>query len=293
MNPILESLPNLLGYSVPTVLVIGGLVLFFLPFFRELQPAQMRSARRYGAIVGVIGIVLALLIKPPISQPQLVPVYILPTPANVSSPGGNTAPATVSVPSINTAVIQATVTETARVEQPVATELPPSPTTPILRPDTDIPPSPTVPVLPQATDNPKSVTSVIPVWAIDENGVRVNITASGIYKVSYLGDAYSPWPNEQYEGYRGWTTIVRIYVNRPVEWGRTDYGLIGPINQNDYLGPGGYYLDKNQAIATSTGDSRTFRLSAGDFVTLVTLDEKGRYGDNQGKVDIGITYLGQ
>lgn len=279
MNPILESLPNLIGYSVPTVLVIGGLVLFFLPFFREMQPAQMRSARRYGATIGVIGIVLALIIKPAEPQPQLVPVYILPTPANVSPLGGSTVPTAISVsPSTNTPVVQATATEATGVAQPIVTE---------------IPPSPTIPVLPPATNTPEPVTNIIPVWAIEENGVQVNISTSGIYKVAYLGDAYSPWPNEQYEGYRGWTTIVRIYVNRPVEWGRTEYGLIGPINQNDYLGPGGYYLDKNQAIAVSTGDSRTFRLNAGDYLLLVTLDEKGRYSDNQGKVDIGITYLGQ
>jgi len=77
-----------------------------------------------------------------------------------------------------------------------------------------------------------------------------------------------------------------------VEWGMTPYGLIGPINEDDYLGPGNYYLDKNQAIATVKGDTRSFRLNAGDYLTLVTLDEKGRYGDNQGKIDVGITYLG-
>lgn len=154
-------------------------------------------------------------------------------------------------------------------------------------------PIPAAPILPPATNTPEPVTRVIPVWAIEENGARVNVGTSGVYKVAYLGDAYSPWPNEQYEGYRGWTTIVRIYVNRPIEWGQTDYGLSGPINWDDYLSPGDYYLDKSQATASATRDSRTLRLSAGDYLILVTLDERGRYSDNQGKVDIGITYLGQ
>ncbi len=248
MNPIIEALPNLLGYSVPTVLVIGGMVLFFLPFFKDMQPAQIKSARTYGIAIGVIGIVLVLLIKPREPQPQVV--YLLPTPMSISAPSNSTQP----------------------------TEIPPTPTT--------------LPLLP-STATLEPVTSVIPVWAIEENGVQVNINTSGVYKVEYLGDAYSPWPNKQAEGYQGWTTIVRIYVNRAVEWGRTEYGLIGPINQDDYLSPGGYYLDKNQAISTSAGDSRTFRLNAGEYLIFVTLDEKGRYSDNQGKVDIGITYLGQ
>lgn len=285
MQPVLEALPNLLGYSVPTVLVIGGLVLFFLPFFKDMQPRPMKSAKIYGIIIGVIGIGLALLIKPTEKQPQLVPVYILPTPVNISLPDGSIEPTAISTspsalpsPSNNIPTVQVTATDRTGAEQPVSTESPPSPTLPVSLP---------------VTPTPEPVTSVISAWAIEENGVRINISTSGIYKVAYLDGAYSPWPNEQYEGYRGWTTTVRIYVNRPVEWGQTEYGLVGPINQNDYLGSGGYYLDMSQAIATSAGDSRTFRLNAGDYLTLVALDEKGRYSDNQGKVDIGVTYLGQ
>lgn len=283
---MLQSLPNLIGYSVPTILVIAGLVLFFLSFFRDMQPTQVTSARIYGFIIGMTGIVLALTIKPP--EPKQQPgavVWILPTPASVSSSGVTLATTTPDSPSsTNTPIAQATATDATVTQVPIATEILSSPTVPVPA---------TAPILPPATDTPEPVTSVIPVWAIDENGVRVNISTSGVYKVAYLGDAYSPWPNEQYEGYRGWSNIVRIYVNRSVEWGQTDYSLVGPTNQDDFLGPGGYYLDKKQAIASATGDSRTFRLNAGDYLILVPLDEKGRYNDNQGKVDIGITYLGQ
>lgn len=154
----------------------------------------------------------------------------------------------------------------------------------------------TSPVIPISTisSSPTSEPpmNLVPVQAAEENGIQVSINTAGLYKVTYVNDAYSPWPNDQSDGYQGWTTIVRIYINRSVEWGKTEYGLIGPINQDDYLSPGGYYLDKNQAMRTSTGDSRTFRLNAGDYLVLVPLDEKGRYRDNQGKVDVGITYLG-
>lgn len=262
MTQILEALPNLIGYSVPTLLVMGGFTLFFLSFFKEMQPAQIKSSRRYGLFIGIIGIVLALIIKPAEPNLQLVPVYTLPTPANDTFPD--------------------------EIIVAMDTAISPSTSLPVSEPKG----SPSVSVSLQTTDTPEPVTNIIPVWAIEENGVRVNISTSGLYKVSYLGDAYAPWPNEQYEGYQGWTTILRIYVNKPVEWGRTDYGLIGPINHNDYLGPGGYYLDKSQAITVSMGDTRTFRLNAGDYLLFVTLDEKGRYSDNQGKVDVGITYLG-
>ena len=179
-------------------------------------------------------------------------------------------------------IIQATETETPPTSSEGSEEIPPP---------TAI--TATLPTMPPASNTPEAVTSIVPVWAIEENGVRIDISASGIYKVEYLNDAYSPWPNEQSEGYRGWTTIVRIYRNRPVEWGPTDYGLTGPINHDDYLSPGGYFLDKAQAISSATGDSRTFRLQAGDYLVFVPLDEKGRYTDNQGKIDIGITYLEQ
>jgi hypothetical protein len=141
-----------------------------------------------------------------------------------------------------------------------------------------------------ATTQPE--TNLISVWGVEENGVRIDINESGMYKISYQGDAYSPWPNEQHADYQGWTTILRIYINNSIEWGTTDYGLVGPINHDYYLGPGGYYFDKNEAISSTGNDSRTIRLDEGDYITLVILDEKGRYFDNRGKVDVGITYLG-
>ena len=78
-----------------------------------------------------------------------------------------------------------------------------------------------------------------------------------------------------------------------MEWGAIPWGLIGPINHDDYLTPGDYFLNKADAIAAGCGDLRTFRLGEGDYLTLVTLDEQGRHADNRGKVDIGVNSLGQ
>jgi hypothetical protein len=266
MNPIFEPLTNLLGYSVPTILVLAGVFLFFLSYFKNLQPTQVISSKIYGFIIGIAGILLALIIRPAEPQPQLIPAYIFPPQEIVIS----------YIPDDKVTEIK-----TTGIQPSIATEMQHYPMITI------------EPALSLSNHTPEPSIIVIPVWAIEENGVRVNISSSGVYKISYLDDAYSPWPNEQYEGYRGWTTIVRIYINRTVEWGKTEYGLIGPINFDGYLSKGGYYLDKEQAIASAAGDSRTFRLNAADYLILVTVDEKGRYSDNQGKVDIGITYLGQ
>lgn len=281
---VLESLSNLLGYSVPTILVIAGVALLILPFFKDMPKGRAILARLMGTVLGIIGIALVLLIKP--SEPQqFIPLYVLPTP-------GSNDPSTVEsdsvIPNANiTAVAMATTTLITGSEEPSSTIA--SPTEPLHTPTLVVPTA----TLPAATSTPELVTSIIPIWGMEENGVRVEVPTAGVYEVSYFGDAYSAWPNEQAEGYRGWTTIVRIYANRPVEWGLTDYGLTGPINEDAYLGPGGYYMDKTEAISSATGDSRTLRLQAGDYLTLVSLDQKGRYFDNQGKVDVGITYLGQ
>ena len=154
---------------------------------------------------------------------------------------------------------------------PTNTPQPPPPT------DTPVPPPPPV---------------TLSIWATDEDGEIFPAERTGRYEIKYLGDAYSPWPSAQAEGYRGWTTILKIYVNRPVEWGLTDFGLPGPVNEDNYLTPGNYYLDKNAAIASAANDRRQVSLNAGEYITFIVLDESGRYVDNQGKVDVQITYLG-
>lgn len=135
--------------------------------------------------------------------------------------------------------------------------------------------------------------AILSIWGSNENGEIFRAERKGAYEIKYLGDAYSPWPSAQADGYRGWTTILRFYVNRAVEWGITDFGLPGPINEDGYLTPGSYYLDKNDAIASAGSDRRVVQLNAGEYITLIVLDEQGRYFDNQGKIDVEITYLGE
>ena len=281
---VFESLSNLLDYSVPTILVLAGLALIVLPFFKDMTKGRTVLALVMGVVLGAVGIALVLLIEP--SEQELIPVYILPTPGSavVSSP--ELVPPTAV--EVNTPIAVDTTTSQApeQGQVPTIASGPAEPTQALA--------TVTIPTTqPTATNTFEPVTSTIPVWGMEENGVRVDVSTAGVYEVGYSGDAYSAWPNEQAEGYRGWTTIVRIYVNRPVEWGLTDFGLTGPINEDAYLGPGGYYLDKSEAISSSVGDTRTLRLQAGDYLTMVPLDEKGRYFDNQGKVDVGVMYLGQ
>jgi hypothetical protein len=148
------------------------------------------------------------------------------------------------------------------------------------------------PPIPTIAPTPEVTTEVISVWSTDDGGVEVPISQSGMYEISYLSGAYTPWPNEQAEGYRGWTNIIYIYINKPVTWGITEYGLPGPVSYDRYLGPGGYYIDPDEAAGVALGERRTLRLDEGDFLTLVVLDEQERYEDNQGDIDVGIKYLG-
>jgi hypothetical protein len=150
-----------------------------------------------------------------------------------------------------------------------------------------------VPPTQPPTDPPMPSPVTLSVWATNESGEIFRAGRKGTYRVTYVGDAYTPWPSTEAEGYRGWTTILRYYVNRPVEWGTTDFGLQGPINEDGYLTPGNYYLDKNDAIASAGNDSRQVNLNAGEHITFIVLDEKERYFDNQGKVDVQIVYLGE
>jgi len=296
VDTIIKILEGIFDRSIPTILVIAGIAFLAYPYLidifskREILEKRKRSATTWGVIFLLVGLGIGIIIKPTQPQAQSQPQFGL----IIYPPGVNTPGLESSIPTVTSIVVGQ---EAEPVKQPTGINTPRSPE--IVEQSTatftPIPlPTPTLPApTPLPTSTPKPVTNLISVSSKEENGIIVNIDTTGQYEVAYWGDAYSTWINEHQEGYRGWTNILRIYVNRPVEWGITDYGLPGPINQDAYLGTGNYYLDKNQAIDIAKGDSRYFRLNAGDYLTLVTLDEKGRYEDNQGKIDVGITYLGQ
>jgi len=270
MDP--ETLWAIAPYSIAIVLLLAGLVLLVLPLYRAPVAGNSKWIMGLGALlsVGGLGVALVLLVKPPPPGvafrpvPTYEPVIDLPTPVGILVPP----------PASPISQTQAALTPVA----PLAT-----PDQPIVVTSTAL--ASTAPLSPQ-------VTSLVQVWAIDEEGVRVNVNAPGVYNLAYLGDAYSLWPEAQVTGYKGWTTLVKIYFNRPVEWGRSQSGLIGPIDAPEFMGDTGFYIDRDAAINVTQGASRSFRLNAGDYLTLVVFDQKGKFGDNRGKVDIGITYGG-
>ncbi len=146
---------------------------------------------------------------------------------------------------------------------------------------------------PNPTSADKPAMSVVTIPGDNENGTRINVPTAGTYQLSYEGGAYSPWSADTATGYRGWTTTIRVYINKSINWGMEN-GYESPIKFDCYLGTGDFYLDKEQAISASYGfRCPPYRLNSGDYIILVPLDEKGAYTGNRDEVDIGITYLGQ
>jgi hypothetical protein len=187
---------------------------------KEIPEKRKRSATTWGVVFLLVGLGIGVIIKPTQPQPQSQPQFGL----VIYPPGTNTSGIEALTPT-STAVVDGQ--ELEPTKQPTETDTPPSPEvverpteTPVLPTPTPVPLTP-MPIIP--TPTPKPVTNIIPVSSKEENGVRVNIDTTGRYEVAYWDDAYSPWLNELQEGYRGWTNILRIYVNRPVEWGMTPY----------------------------------------------------------------------
>jgi hypothetical protein len=180
----------------------------------------------------------------------------------------------------NTSLPSPTPTPTS---EPLATKTPlPSPT-PVL---TNTPlPSPT------PTPTPKPQTFIIPGY--QDAGVRVNIPTTGIYRFTIEDGAYSPWPTDNYPGNRGWFTLLHIYKNRSITWGKTPWEKIGPIEPDFTLGVGEYMPDKNDAISAAKGASLNLKLGANDYLIFVPIDEQGQYADNRGEIEMSITFLSQ
>ena len=120
-----------------------------------------------------------------------------------------------------------------------------------------------------------------------ENGIQINIQTTGFYVLKYDGNAYSPWADDTVEGNKGWATHIQVFINRPVEWGLTEYNLIGPVNFDAYLGASGYYVMKDAAVSATQDRSVSIgHLNTTDYITFVVVDEQGRYFDNRGQVNL-------
>lgn len=243
---------------------------------------------------GVSVLVLGDLLSKSIQQTTAIntPNSVTQHPADTST---SMAPTATSVLVANTPV------------PPTATDIPPTdtsmPTFTLIPPtnaslpaviSTDTPVPPTNTPKPTATFTPVPVKINFSVPGNIEGGTRIDISTAGFYQLGYVGNAYSPWPSDGYEGNRGWATHVQAFINRPVEWGMTSYGLIGPINFDVYLGAPDYHLAQNAAIAATRGKvASAGYLNAGDYITFVVVDERGVYSDNRGQVDLVLVLVGQ
>lgn len=196
-----------------------------------------------------------------------------------------------SVPQIEVPVVpvEETITNANTPESPKLEPTSIVATTSVPNPDTNsataIIPTNTIP--PPATHNGFKFS----IEGFEENGIQVNFEQSGLFNISYDGEAYSPWPNDNHPDNRGWFTGFMIYVNRPIEWGTTEYGLDSPVNEDYYVGAGDYNLSKESTVQISQGARVQVRVDAGDYITIALIDERGQYGDNRGRIDISIEWI--
>lgn len=173
-------------------------------------------------------------------------------------------------------------------ESQVSTELIESP----MLETTTLAASPTVaPTSTVVTSTPPPESRVISIDGFEENGVRLNFEEPGLYDIAYLDGAYSPWPNDSHPDNRGWSVSFMIFVNDNVRWGTTEFGLPGPVDEDYYVGPGGYYPSQEEAMVIGQGSRQQIRVSEGDFATIAVVDEQDRYGDNRGMLTIQVTWI--
>ncbi len=267
--------------SVASLLAALGGFLFFFSFV-EFGPIRIADReKKWARLSGVIFLVFSSLVVVGAPQEiQQVPLTI----NNVVVPASALTP-----PSLGEDVLTGTPLPSATIT--TAVEGSPTPTTlntdQILEPASPTSTLTSVPS-PVATSTPEPIVNVVGIPGYAEQGVQVNIPASGTYRVLYVGDAYSPWPSENEAGYRGWTSMLNVYLNRAVEWGTTDFGLEGPINQDYFIGPGEYLPSVEEVEAHAEGYYITLDLNAGDYLILIPIDEREQFSDNRGQVDIGI-----
>lgn len=146
---------------------------------------------------------------------------------------------------------------------------------------------------PTATSAPPALVSLpelsVPGRAGD--GVEFQAPQNGNYTFTIAAGAYSPWPGPSYPGYQGWTDVLFIYEDRPVQWGRqSSTGLTEPISPNAQLGAWIYSPTQSAAASASQGVSQQFTLKQGDTLTFIPIDQQGVYADNQGEVTLNVTF---
>ena len=154
-------------------------------------------------------------------------------------------------------------------------------------------PVPTSPASTQSsapTPPPTRITvapTTVTVAGTAQNGVSFTAQASGNYQITIASGAYSTYPcDQQPSGVKSWLTVVRLYKNKPIQWGVGDTGLLTPTNFDGSVGSA-YFATEAEAAA-SQSPPFPISLQGGDKLIFVPVDEEGHYSDNCGQVVVRI-----
>jgi len=124
-------------------------------------------------------------------------------------------------------------------------------------------------------------------------GVKFIAPESGSYTLTIVGGAYHYWGIvDPAQGFKGWRTLIDLYINRPIDWGIPDEWGLHPVNSDRTIGLGDYYSTFQEAQAAGWGSSLVIHLDKNDYIiTIVSMIESDPdyYFDNTGAVKIRIS----
>jgi len=151
----------------------------------------------------------------------------------------------------------------------------------------------TPPISPLATTRivstlPPVSLGTISVAAHKNEGVRFTASWTGIYEFEYDSGAYSRFPFEQQTPESPtWTTALRIFMNRPLEWHDV---TLSEDAEFDFLDRG-LSSSSSEAESRAKGQSIKIPLSKGDYLTFVGIDTNPYYFDNPGEVVLKVSFF--
>jgi hypothetical protein len=132
-------------------------------------------------------------------------------------------------------------------------------------------------------------TLTIPGYA--QNGIRFEATSTSNHRITILEGAYNTWPPGS-GSENQWRTIIHIYKNSDIHWGKTSYGFIQPIEQDFAIGrfESSANTTQEDAEVSVKGQSIEIYLQAGDFLIFVPIDEKDSYAENRGEIILEVSF---
>lgn len=146
--------------------------------------------------------------------------------------------------------------------------------------------TPEIPVIPP-TPVPVSIGTIV-VPGNSSEGIRFNVTQTGVYTFKYVSGSYSTYAANQTPpaGVLTWLTAVRVFKNRPIAWNGEAIS-----EQNDYrIVDFAYFPSASEAEAAAKGHSLIVSLLNGDYLILVGVDRLPYYSDNPGEVILEVLY---